>query len=129
MAWTEAPASGESRRSTVIPHAFRHRVSSRLYHSVDFADGRFIPQAVIGGSRINEGTSRLANVRSWKCFDRRQCLMKRLPQLTLSDLPSVMTEGPKSWQSVCIANYTTQNSLPVDHLGRGLFHFDWSATS
>ena len=35
MAWTEAPASGESRRSTVIPHAFRHRVSSRLYLRVD----------------------------------------------------------------------------------------------
>ena len=48
MAWTEAPASGESRRSTVIPHAFRHRVSSRLYHSVDFVDGRNIPISDIG---------------------------------------------------------------------------------
>ena len=48
MAWTEAPASGESRRSTVIPHAFRHRVSSRLYQSDDFVDGRNIPKAVIG---------------------------------------------------------------------------------
>jgi len=44
MAWTEAPASGESRRSTVIPHAFRHRVSSRLYHERT----RFIPFTEVG---------------------------------------------------------------------------------
>ena len=72
MAWTEAPASGESRRSTVIPHAFRHRVSSRLYHSVDFVDGRNIPKAAIGGSRIDEVTSPVVDVRSQMCLGRRQ---------------------------------------------------------
>lgn len=31
MVWIEAPASRESRRSTAIPHPYRHRASSRLY--------------------------------------------------------------------------------------------------
>ena len=48
MAWTEAPASGESRRSTVIPHAFRHRVSSRLYLCGRSERRRFIPLAAVG---------------------------------------------------------------------------------
>ena len=52
MAWTEAPASGESRRSTVIPHAFRHGVSSRLYLRVDFVDGRNIPKAAVDRSGV-----------------------------------------------------------------------------
>ena len=63
MAWTEAPASGESRRSTVIPHAFRHRVSSRLYIRVDLVDGRNIPEPDIAGSSVIGPTWAIDSVR------------------------------------------------------------------
>jgi hypothetical protein len=56
MAWTEAPASGESRRSTVIPHAFRHRVSSRLYLRGRSERRRFIPTTDIGRSTVDRPT-------------------------------------------------------------------------
>ena len=64
MAWTEAPASGESRRSTVIPHAFRHRVSSRLYLSVDFVDGGKIPEEDIGALAVDRPTRARDHVRN-----------------------------------------------------------------
>jgi hypothetical protein len=48
MAWTEAPVSGESRRSTALPHAFCHRVSSRLYLCRRSERRRFIPFAEVG---------------------------------------------------------------------------------
>ena len=67
MAWTEAPASGESRRSTVIPHAFRHRVSSRLYHSVDFLSRRNIPKAAVVGSGLVRQNWAINPVRFWSC--------------------------------------------------------------
>ena len=72
MAWTEAPASGESRRSTVIPHAFRHRVSTRLYHSVDFVDGGNIPAAEIAVSGVEELAPAAQDVRYSACYDRFQ---------------------------------------------------------